>query len=107
VVWHLQDLKLDGSNTPTSISQPDNYTIEFQTDGTAHIKADCNTANFGYSISGYQLTITSGPTTLSFCGPDSHSDAYLHALQQAISYTLQGDSLTINSGLDGYMNFKK
>jgi heat shock protein HslJ len=107
VVWQLQNVQFDGSNTSTTINQPASYTIEFQTDGTAHIKADCNTANFGYSTSGYQLTITGGPTTLAYCGSDSHSEPYLQALEHAVSYTLQGDTLTINSGLNGYMNFKK
>ena len=107
VVWQLQNVQFDGSNTSTTINQPASYTIEFQTDGTAHIKADCNTANFGYSTSGYQLTITSGITTLAYCGSASLSNSYLNALEHAVSYSLQGDTLTINSGLNGYMNFKK
>lgn len=106
VVWHLQNLKPDGSSTTISISQPASYTIEFQTGGTAHIKADCNVANFSYSISGNQLAIASGPSTLAYCGSDSHSDAFLNALQHATTYALQGDSLTINSGTNGSMNFK-
>ena len=106
-VWQLQNVQFDGSNTSTTINQPANYTIEFKTDGTAHIKADCNIANFGYSTSGYQLTITSGITTLAYCGSASLSNPYLNALEHAVSYSLQGDTLTINSGLDGYMNFKK
>ena len=107
VVWQLQTVQFDGSNTSTTINQPASYTIEFQTSGTANIKADCNTANFGYSISGNQLTITGGPTTLAYCGSASLSNPYLIALEHAVSYSLQGDTLTINSGLNGYMNFKK
>ncbi len=107
VVWQLQNVQIDGSNTSTTVNQPANYTIEFQTDGTAQIKADCNTANFGYSTSGYQLTMTAGPTTLVFCGSHSLSEPYLQALEHATSYSLQGDTLTINTGLNGYMNFKK
>ena len=107
VTWQLTNAKFDGQSTSNTISQPDLYTIEFQTNGTANIKADCNTANFGYSINGNQLTITSGPTTLAYCGSDSLSQPYLQALVHATSYTLQGDTLTINSGSNGYMNFKK
>jgi heat shock protein HslJ len=107
VVWQLTDVKFDGQNTFNTISQPDKFTIEFQTNNTANVKADCNSANLGYSINGNQLTITAGPTTLVYCGPDSLSDQYLHALQQATSYTLQGNTLTINSGSNGTMNFKQ
>ncbi len=63
--------------------------------------------NLNYSTNGNQLTIKAGPMTLVYCGPDSLSDQYLHALQQAISYTLQGNTLTINSGSNGTINFKQ
>jgi heat shock protein HslJ len=106
-VWQLTDVKFDGQSTSNTISQPDKYTIEFQINNTANVKADCNMASLGYSTNGNQLTITAGPMTLVYCGPDSLSDQYVHALQQATSYTLQGDTLTINSGSNGTMNFKK
>jgi len=82
-------------------------TIEFQTNGTANVKADCNMANLSYTTNGNQLTITAGPMTLVYCGPASLSDQYVHALQQATSYTLQGNTLTINSGTNGTMSFKQ
>jgi heat shock protein HslJ len=107
VVWQLTDVKFDGQNTSNTVAQPDKFTIEFQTNGTANVKADCNMANLSYSINGDQLTIKAGPMTLVYCGPDSLSDQYLHALQQATSYMLQGDTLTINSGSNGNMKFKK
>ena len=107
VVWQLTDVKFDGQNTSNTISQPDKFTIEFQTNNTANVKADCNMANLSYTTNGNQLTITAGPMTLVYCGPDSLSDQYVHALQQANYYTLQGDTLTINSGSNGTMNFKK
>jgi heat shock protein HslJ len=106
VTWQLTDVKFDGQNTTNTISQPDKFTIEFQSNGTANVKADCNVANLSYTTNGNQLTIKAGPMTLVYCGSASLSDQYLHALQTATSYPLQGDTLTINSGSNGTMNFK-
>lgn len=107
VVWQLTDVKFDGQSTSTTISQPDKYTIQFQTNNTANVKADCNNASLGYTTNGNQLTITAGPMTLVYCGSDSLSNEYVLALQHATTYTLQGNTLTINSGTNGIMNFKQ
>jgi len=106
VVWQLTNVKFDGQSTTNIISEPDKFTIEFQTNNTANVKADCNSANLSYSTNGNQLTIKPGPTTLVYCVSDSLSDQYLHALQQATSYTLQVSTLTINFGSNGAMNFR-
>jgi heat shock protein HslJ len=106
VTWQLTNVKFDGQSTSNTTSQPDHYTIQFQSDGTANVKADCNMAHLTYTTNGNQLTIKAGPTTLVYCGSASLSDQYLHALQQATSYTLQGNTLTINTGSNGTMNFK-
>jgi heat shock protein HslJ len=107
IVWQLTIVKFDGQSITNIISEPDKYTIEFQTNGTANVKADCNMATLTYSTNGNQLTIKAGPMTLAYCGPNSLSNEYVQALQQATTYTLQNDTLTINSGSNGSMNFKK
>ena len=104
--WQLTDVKFGGQSTNSIISEPDLYTITFQTDGTANVKADCNNATLSYTTNSNQLTIKPGIMTLVYCGSASLSDQYLHALQTATSYSLQGDTLTINSGSNGTMNFK-
>ena len=107
VVWQLTNVKFDGQSASNTISEPDKYTIEFQTDNTAHVKADCNVANLSYSTNGNQLTIKPGPMSLAYCGPDSLSSDFVHALQQATTYTVQGNTLTIKTGSNGTMNFKQ
>jgi len=107
VTWQLTDVKFDGQSTSNTISQPDQYTIQFQTNGTANVKADCNMAHLTYTTNSNQLTITAGPMTLVYCGTTSLSDQFVHALEQATSYTLQGNTLTINSGTNGTMSFKQ
>ncbi|HXZ05963.1 MAG TPA: META domain-containing protein [Ktedonobacteraceae bacterium] len=107
VTWQLTEVKFDGQSTSNVISEPTNYTITFQTDGTANVKADCNMASLTYTTSGKQLTIKAGPMTLAYCGSESLSNEFVQALQLATSYTLQNSTLTINSGANGTMNFKQ
>src|SRR5437667_6655447 len=70
VTWQLSSVKFDGQSTNSIISETDRYTITFQTDGTANVKADCNTAALTYTTNGNQLSIKAGPMTLVYCGPD-------------------------------------
>ena len=107
VVWQLTDVKFDGQNTSNTISQPDKFTIEFQTNNTANVKADCNMAHLTYTTNGNQLTIKAGPMTLVYCGTASLSNEFVQALQEATTYTVQGSTLTINSGSNGTMNFRQ
>ncbi len=107
VNWQLTSVKFDGQNTNNVISEPGNYTITFQTNGTANVKADCNNAALTYTTNGNQLTIKSGPTTLVYCGEASLSNEYLIALQHATTFSVQGGTLTINTGSNGTMTFKQ
>jgi len=107
VTWQLTNVKFDGQSTSNIISEPGQYTITFQTDGTATVKADCNMAHLSYTTNGNQLTIKPGPMTLVYCGTASLSNEFVQALQEATTYTVQGSTLTINSGSNGTMNFKQ
>ena len=107
VTWQLTSVKFDGQSTSNIISEPDNYTITFQTNGTANVKADCNSAALTYTTSGNQLTIKAGPMTHVYCGSVSLSNEYVQALEQATSYSIQGSTLTINTGSNGTMTFKQ
>ena len=107
VTWQLTDVKFDGQSTNSIISEPDLYTITFQTDGTANVKADCNNATLSYTTNSNQLTIKPGIMTLVYCGTASLSNEFVQALQVATTYTVQGSTLTINSGSNGSMNFKQ
>jgi heat shock protein HslJ len=107
ITWQLTDVKFDGQSTDSIISEPDLYTITFQTDSTANVKADCNNAALSYTTNGNQLTIKSGPMTLVYCGTASLSNEFVQALQEATTYNVQGSTLTINSGSNGSMIFRQ
>src|SRR5262245_53737637 len=82
------------------------YTITFNTGGTFSATADCNQVAGSYTTgANSKLTITPGPSTLAFCGEGSFGDLFVHALSQAASYKVDGESLTITLGDGGTLTF--
>lgn len=64
------------------------YTITFNEDGTAAIKADCNNVTATYTTEETKITIVPGASTLAACPDDSFGDKYLVWLSGATSYNL-------------------
>ena len=63
----------------TTVPNPANYTIIFNTDGTLNGKADCNTFNGVYSQQN-GFTIKLGASTMAFCGEASLDVQYTQLL---------------------------
>lgn len=90
------------------VDDPGEYTLELRSDGTYHLKADCNLSSGGYVLDGETLTLLPGPTTLAECGPDSLYDEYLRNLDQVATFELDGDELVLNLEADaGRMIFSR
>ena len=78
--------------------QAANYTIAFQSDGNAAIKADCNNVTATYTTgSNNAITITMGASTMAFCGDESLDQAFVVALGAATTYEVSGNTLKLNS----------
>lgn len=88
------------------VTDPQNYTIEFKTDGTFAAKADCNNVAGGYTTSGSSLTMSPGPSTLVACPEGSLGDVYVAGLANAASYAIANSQLTITTKDDATMTFK-
>ncbi len=85
-----------------------NYTITFVDDENVSIKADCNQVLGTYSVSGSNMTIETGPSTMAFCGEDSQDVYYLGLLAQVASYELVDDRLELGLTDDaGTMGFQE
>lgn len=82
VIWEWSALKETMPASQSVVPNPENYTVTFSADGTLSVKADCNVAAGSYTVSGSQMTITLGPTTLAECGPESSYDQFLGLLGQ-------------------------
>jgi heat shock protein HslJ len=65
IAWQWTTVTDQGKTT--TVPNPANYTIIFNTDGTLNGKADCNTFNGVYSQQN-GFTIKLGASTLAFCG---------------------------------------
>jgi heat shock protein HslJ len=78
--------------------QAANYTITFQSDGNAAIKADCNNVTATYTTGDNNaITITLGASTMAFCGEASLDQAFTAALAAAKTYEVSGSTLKLNA----------
>ena len=65
------------------VADSEKYTLTFSEDGSLFVQADCNTSHGTYELSGDQLTITLGATTLVACDRCSLIDQFLAHLGKA------------------------
>ena len=97
---------LDQSTGEAAISDPQNYTVDFQADGTVQVKADCNSASGSYATSTGRLSIVMGPTTMAACAPESKGEQFLGYLSGAALYSIENGRLQIDLMADsGTMTF--
>jgi heat shock protein HslJ len=90
----------------TTISDPSRYSILFNADGTANIKADCNNVGATYTIESSNIGINLGPATLAACPEDSQDQQFLAGLENARIYFFEGGDLFMDLFADaGTMRF--
>jgi heat shock protein HslJ len=77
IVWQWTTVTDQGKTT--TIPNPENYTIVFNTDGTLNGKADCNNFTGVYSQQN-GFTIKLGASTMAFCGEASLDLQYTQLL---------------------------
>jgi heat shock protein HslJ/uncharacterized protein YraI len=95
VTWQWISLVETMPAAQSVVPDPENYTLTFNEDGTVSIKADCNVAMGLYELSGDQLTISLGPTTLAECGAESSYNQFLSLLEQAAGVGMAYGNLVI------------
>ncbi len=106
--WQWVGLRETIPASQSLIPDSENYTLTFNDDGTVNIKADCNVAIGTYQLSGDQLTISMGPTTLAECGPESSYTQFLTLLEQAAGVGMGYGNLVITLANDaGEMFFQR
>jgi heat shock protein HslJ len=104
-VWQWSAMTEKVPASQSVVSDPQNYTIEFKSDGTYALKADCNSGSGSYTTSGSSLTINAGPMTLVACGPDSQADIYLQRIFLTSSYAITSGQLVLTQSDEGTMTF--
>ena len=79
------------------------YTVTFNQDGTAAVKADCNNVAATYTTEETKITIAPGPSTLAACPDDSLGDKFVVWLSGATSYNISPAGRVGPGGLTLYI----
>ena len=100
----------DGSrynnDTDVSAAYGREYTVNFHTDGSLKIHADCNKVLGHYAAKGKSISITLGPSTMMACGPDSQDQQFLKDLEGVAVWFLKKGDLYLDIKSDtGTMRF--
>jgi heat shock protein HslJ len=99
--WQWQAFEDSADENNITVSDPVNYTLTLNEDGTASIKADCNQVSWAYELNGSSLTFdTLGPSTLAMCPEDSLDTQYLERLGNTATYVLSDGQLFLNLKFD-------
>lgn len=97
--WQWTDTPATGQSAAPN---PTDYTIQFRSDGTVAVKADCHDLRGTYATSvPLGLTITLAPTPIAACAGASRSDTYLEQLRQVEAYSTGGGALSLDLADDG------
>ena len=107
VVWYW--INLTDPVSQTIPSDPDEYWLLLNPDGTVEATGDCNSATGVFTLDGDELTIDFTQGSDNTCEPGSLSDLFLGKLEDASSYELTEDEdLLINLKFDaGTMRFSQ
>ena len=84
IVWQWTSVTEKSTSKTTTVPNPENYTIIFNTDGTITGKADCNSFTGIWSQQN-GFTIKLGASTLAACGEASLDQQYLHLLSNVVA----------------------
>ena len=89
------------------VLDPTRYTITFNDDGTANVKADCNNVLASVTAADSAISITLGPSTLVACPPDSQVNDFLAVLPTVVIYSFIDGNLVLDAPADsGSMVFR-
>ncbi len=95
-VLKLQSLTRADSTTVT-ISDPQQFTLEFLENNRIAVKADCNRASGGFTLKGTTLTIGPMAVTKAYCGSASLDGEFLSLLGGETVATASPTSLVLSS----------
>jgi heat shock protein HslJ len=87
--WEARDPN-GGSSAPINVTNPENYTLVFNEDGTFNAKLDCNAGNGRYATSKPgSIFMELGPTTMAACPQGSLADSMMQTFGPAQNYSFE------------------
>jgi heat shock protein HslJ len=104
--WQWTELIEESPPAQSVIPNPEDYTLEFDEDGTFDFQADCNSGSGSYTVQGDGLVLVLGAVTSVECGEESLSDQYMALLGSVEAYEFEGVRLLLYLQNDaGHMVF--
>jgi heat shock protein HslJ len=98
-IWEWTEIKVtDPEAWSSSIVDPPNYTVFFNSDGFSDVEADCNFIQGQYEVADENLNFSVGAPSYFVCAPESASCTYLILMGQVDSYRLEEGKLILPFG---------
>jgi heat shock protein HslJ len=93
-------LGTQSSADPVKVAQPIKYTLEFLSNGTVNVKADCNTGSGTYKVEGNHITFGPIGMTRMACPPGSQDTQFLQGLSAVRTFEIDGNNMmfVLNNG---------
>jgi len=99
--WQWEAFQDTAGINDISVSDPENYSLTLNKNGTANIQADCNQVAWTYELDGSQLSFdTTGPSTLAMCAEDSLDQQFLERLGHTATFVIDDGKLYLNLWAD-------
>jgi heat shock protein HslJ len=96
IQWQWAQLTETEPASQSVVPDPENYVMVLNDDGSAVLKADCNTVHWTYTIEGDTISFnTLGPGTLAFCGEDSSDQVFLAKLGMGGTWSVEDGRLVL------------
>jgi heat shock protein HslJ len=93
--WRLETMELSGGSA-FEPEDPGRFTIQFNTDGTVGVQADCNQCGGSYNLSGDTLTVGPLICTLIAC-PTPRGQEFASIIDGTTSIDVDDDEIEIES----------
>jgi heat shock protein HslJ len=95
--WQWEAFQDTADINNLTVSDPENYTLTLNKDGTASIQADCNQVTWNYELEDSRLTFdTTGPATLAMCAEGSLDQQFLERLGYTVTFVIEDGKLYLN-----------
>lgn len=98
-VWRWESLQTPVDKV--TVSNPENYTLEFMSDGTVQVQADCNRGRGRYTASGKSISLSGIALTRRACPRGSLDGRFTRSLGAARIFFFQDDALYMDLFADG------
>lgn len=104
ITWKLESIARVGSAL-VSVPNPEQYTVRFESNNRASVRADCNSCSGSYALDGSSLSFRQLACTLIACPTPGLDTLFTTGLQNARTVTVSGSQLVM-TGTEFTLRFR-